>query len=74
MGLVLPVLVPLDPGVGGSEDEAGDDDVEGEFAPEFCGARGLLVSVFIMSGDVGKSLCSDAKLGFSVGGCGSCEE
>ena len=36
MRLVLPVLIPLHPGVGGGEDEAGDDDVEGEFAPEFC--------------------------------------
>jgi len=36
MSLMLPVLVPLNPGVGGCEDQAGDDDVEGQFAPEFC--------------------------------------
>jgi len=37
---VLPVLVPLDPGVGRSEDQAGNDEVDGELAPEVCvGAR-----------------------------------
>ena len=33
---MLPVLVPLDPGVGGSENQAGDDEVDGELAPEVC--------------------------------------
>jgi len=36
VSLMLPVLIPLNPGVGGGEDEAGNNDVEGEFAPEFC--------------------------------------
>ena len=34
---MLPMLVPLDPGVGGSEDQAGNDEVNGELAPEVCG-------------------------------------
>lgn len=36
MGLVHPVLVPLDPCVGGDEDQAGNDNVYRQLAPEFC--------------------------------------
>ncbi|KAB8356507.1 hypothetical protein FH972_024090 [Carpinus fangiana] len=34
VALVLPVLVPLDPGVCGGDDERGHDDVDGQLAPE----------------------------------------
>ena len=41
MGLVLPVLDPQTVGVGAGNGYGGDDDVDGELAPEVCvGRRG----------------------------------
>lgn len=50
MGFVLPVLVPETPGVDAGDEEGGDGDVEGHFAPEVCASERALVSEH---GDVG---------------------
>lgn len=39
---MLPVLVPLNPCVGRGEDQAGNNDVDREFAPEFCRKTNVL--------------------------------
>lgn len=58
VGLVLPVLEPQAVSVDTTEDDGGDDDVDGELAPEVTGGSGVVLdgSTLAVESVVGSAL------------------